>query len=375
MRDPLPVLLLLPPAGASRAERWVAAGRLAAALDLVACLRRLEDLGPISCLADEPEDRLALSAAGVLPWSSPTAPFHFGRVLGEFAAAHPRQGMVYFGGASAPLATPHLLQPSLAQVRRTETPLALVNNYYSTDWMIVSDADRMLGFVEHLTGDNPLGWVLEHDAGIQTLGLPPSGGTRADVDTPSDLLLLHGHPALGPALRHFLEAAPAESLAKIRGLKAVLTTPGKTLGVIGRSSSHLWRELERKGEFWVRLFVEERGMLANGRAARGEVRSLIGELVDLLGPAAFVARLAEMADAVLWDTRVWMAHRRLWPSASDRFSADLGWYDDVADRDLRALAEATDRAPIPLLCGGHGVVSGAGLALLESLGDDASYQP
>jgi hypothetical protein len=353
----------------------VAAGRLAAALDLVACLKQLEDVGPISCLADEPEDRQVLSAVGALAWSSQVAPFHFGKVLGEFAAAHPRQGLAYFGGASAPLATTALLEPRFAQARRTQTPLALVNNYYSTDWMILSESDHLIGMVEHLTGDNPLGWVLEHDAGILTQGLPPSGGTRADVDTPSDLLLLHGHPALGSAMRRFLAAAPDASLAKIRTLKEVLMTPGRTLGVIGRSSSHLWRELERKGEFWVRLFVEERGMLANGRAARGEVRSLIGELVDLLGPAAFVARLAEMADAVLWDTRVWMAHRHIWPSDSDRFSADLGWTADVSDPELRGLAEATDRASIPVLCGGHGVVSGSVLALLEGLGDDQSYQP
>jgi hypothetical protein len=220
-----------------------------------------------------------------------------------------------------------------------------------------------------------LGWILEHEAGIRTLGLPPSGGTRADVDTPSDLLLLQGHPALGPAMSAFLSAAPKDSLAKVHTLKEALTTPGKTLGVIGRSSSHLWRELEKKGQFWVRLFVEERGMLASGRAGRGEVRSLVAELVDLIGPQAFVARLAEMTDAVLWDTRVWMAHRRIWPSAADRFAADLGWCDDVADAGLRELAQATAQAPIPVLCGGHGVVAGAVLALLESLVDDASYQP
>jgi hypothetical protein len=375
MRDPLPVLLLLPPAGTSRAERWVAAGRLAAALDLVACLKQLADVGPIACLAEDAADSQALSSAGVMPLQSNVAPFHFGRVLAEFAAGHPGQGLAYFGGASAPLATTDLLDEIFAKARRTETPLAQVNNYFSTDWMVLSHAGTLAGRVDLLTGDNPLGWILEHEAGIRTLGLPPSGGTRADVDTPSDLLLLQGHPALGPAMSAFLSAAPKDSLAKVHTLKDALTTPGKTLGVIGRSSSHLWRELEKKGQFWVRLFVEERGMLASGRAGRGEVRSLVAELVDLIGPQAFVARLAEMTDAVLWDTRVWMAHRRIWPSAADRFAADLGWCDDVADAGLRELAQATAQAPIPVLCGGHGVVAGAVLALLESLVDDASYQP
>jgi hypothetical protein len=75
-----------------------------------------------------------------------------------------------------------------------------------------------------------------------------------------------------------------------------------------------------------------------------------------------------MTDAVLWDTRVWMAGHGGWPPASERFAADLGWADQVEDRALRELTEAVNEAPIPILTGGHGVVAGSIYALVETLG-------
>jgi hypothetical protein len=199
--------------------------------------------------------------------------------------------------------------------------------------------------------------------------MPACAATRADVDTPTDLLLLIRHPDLGPSVRRFLESAPPRLLGHVDSLLGVLTTPARTLAVIGRSTSHLWRMLERKTQIWVRLFVEERGMLASGRVTRGEVRSLIGEALDAWGPREFVRRLAETSDAALWDTRVWLATRGPWPPESDRFAADLGWPDEVQDPGLRDLTAEISEAEIPILTGGHGVVAGSALALLEALPD------
>jgi hypothetical protein len=99
------------------------------------------------------------------------------------------------------------------------------------------------------------------------------------------------------------------------------------------------------------------------------VRSLIGEALDAWGPREFVRRLAETSDAALWDTRVWLATRGPWPPESDRFAADLGWPDEVQDPGLRDLTAEISEAEIPILTGGHGVVAGSALALLEALPD------
>jgi hypothetical protein len=48
-------------------------------------------------------------------------------------------------------------------------------------------------------------------------------------------------------------------------------------------------------------------------------------------------------------------------------AADLGWVEDVEDEALRQLTEAIEAAQIPIVTGGHGVVSGSLLAFLETL--------
>jgi len=367
----VPAVLFLPPAGLSAGEVWMAKARLAACRDTLERLHLTQLAGPIVVLAAEASDRAVLAGDGaeVLPAPPGGEPFHFGRALADLAARYGERPVAYFGGASAPLTSTRLLSDILSQaLQPARAPTAWVNNPLSTDWAVLSSAQGVEPVAAALTTDNPLGWVLERQAGYQVVGLPPSAETQADIDTPADVLMLARHPQVGRALRAFLDTlAPSGLLMQVDALRRLLSTPASTLAIIGRSSSAIWREIERRKQVWVRLFVEERGMLASGRAERGEVRSLIGELLDDWGPGRFIDRLAGMADGVLWDNRVWMAHRGLWPSAGDRFSSDLGWADEVRDPDLAALTRALRGAPIPILTGGHSLVSGSLMALLESL--------
>jgi hypothetical protein len=366
MPHPLPVLLLLPPTGSRRAEAWMGEVRLAAALDLIERLQGIESVARVYALAARPQDAEALHAAGAEPWPAPPAPFHFGSVLAGFASGPGRDGLAYFGGASAPLASLATLRSAFAAVEE-EPWTALVNNLYSTDWLVIKHAKALGRIAATMTTDNPLGWRLQQETGCIVRGQPPSAETRADLDTPADAFLASDHPNLGPHLAAALAQGPAELGWKVAGVRRVLQQPARTLAVIGRSSSQVWRLLEGRGQTSVRLFVEERGMLANGRVERGEVRSLVGAMIDDVGPEAFVARLSALADGALWDTRVWMAHAGAWPSEGDRFAADLGWPDEVEHPGLRRLAAAVAASPVPIVCGGHGVVAGAVLALLEGL--------
>jgi hypothetical protein len=108
-------------------------------------------------------------------------------------------------------------------------------------------------------------------------------------------------------------------------------------------------------------------MRASGRLARGEVQSLLAEMVEQRGAEAFVERLAQLVNGVAWDTRVWMAHRGPWPAAADRMAADLGWTEDIADPGLRSLTEAVCAARIPILTGGQGIVAGSLRAFVEAV--------
>jgi hypothetical protein len=117
----------------------------------------------------------------------------------------------------------------------------------------------------------------------------------------------------------------------------------------------------------VRVFAEERGMLASGRLERGEVRSLLYGLAGDSSPKRLVQILSEISQAVLWDTRVWMSAAGGWPSAADRYAADLGWVEQITDPNVRRLSRAIQESTIPILAGGHGVVAGGIYALLESM--------
>jgi hypothetical protein len=347
----------------------MADARMAAARDLIARLQEIETLDHIWLMAGDEQIGRLVGQAGVEVLPPAAEPFHFGRVVAGIAERHRIERLLYLGGASAPLLTTGAIRRMLDDVAGQSPPYALVNNYHSTDWGVLCGAADLWRLADDLPTDNALGWVLDTQAGWRVEGLPAAAASRCDIDTPSDVLLLHGHPDVGPHLGRFMAEQPAGWSAPVHGLRNVLRLPGSQLALIGRVPSLAWRELERRTQIWIRVYSEERGMVASGRAARREVRSLIAELIGAWGETRFVSYLAGLAQGVLWDNRVWMSVRDDWPSAADRFAADLGWVDQVADRQLQRLAAAIVDAPIPIITGGHGVVSGGVFALLESLGE------
>jgi len=109
-------------------------------------------------------------------------------------------------------------------------------------------------------------------------------------------------------------------------------------------------------------------MRASGRLARGEVRSLMGFAIEQFGFDGFFQRLAQIADAALIDSRVLFAHLGPWPSDADRCYSDLSRPAEIQDEKIRRLTEAAMNAPIPVMLGGHSLLSGGILALLEAMG-------
>jgi hypothetical protein len=292
-------------------------------------------------------------------------PFRWRRLAGVLAHPGVTRALV-MGAGSAPLLTADLLAGALAQLDGP-APAVVTNNLHSSDWTAFAPAAGVLdGLAERVHRDNALAWVLAREAGYAERVLPRSAATQFDLDTPADLALLARHTGAGPHLR---AAARNAGLAAIRveDALAVLRAPGRQVVLGRRVSAAAWGALEGRSQLWTRVFAEERGMAASGRLARGEVRSALGFLLDALGPAAFWARLAELADLVILATRVLMAHSGRWLPAGERYASDMGrleWIDDGPWREFTAQALAQ---PMPVLLGGHSLVSGGLLALLEML--------
>jgi hypothetical protein len=113
-------------------------------------------------------------------------------------------------------------------------------------------------------------------------------------------------------------------------------------------------------------------MRASGREARGEVRSLLGLYVDLAGVSGLIGALEETSDAAFVDTRVLFAHKKLSPGRADRFASDALVGGQINEPWVRELTEAAANAKIPVLLGGHSLISGGVWAMSERVRGSAS---
>jgi hypothetical protein len=286
--------------------------------------------------------------------------FHFGRRLAAVVERYGLERVVYLGGGSLPL----LGAWELGEIagRLDEIGVVVTNNYFSSD--LVAFEAGALARVEPPASDNRLARTLVDEAGLTLRELPRTVATQLDIDGPTDLAVLALTGEGGPRLREALAAADLD-LAPYRRVLPLFTDREAQVVVSGRVGSHAWQYQERETACRVRLFAEERGMEADGRARAGEVRSLLGFLIDEVGPRRAMDTLAELGDAAFIDSRVLLAHARVEASRSDRFLSDAGRWQDVREPFLRELTRAAVEAPIPVLLGGHSLVSGGLMALNE----------
>lgn len=366
-------VVMVGPGGPSPLEQLVIRAQRAAALDLIGLLRE-EGIVPV-IVASPQGDRWLTPREDVIhdedPPRAPGEPFHFGRRLADIVTRYGLDLALYFGGASAPLLDGEMVRMLVGMLdARRHLLVALTNNRHSSDWVGFTQAQAARDTLVEVDRDNSLAWLLEHraDYDVRVLAaLRPSASM--DIDTPTDLAVLALHPDIRPHLAEVLRSDAAAPVQRIQ-LPAVLNIAAqeaRQLAIIGRVAPLAWQAISKVTRIWIRVFSEERGMAASGRLARGEARSLLGLMVDRGGPERFFADLAGMADAALIDSRVLMAHRGLWPGAAERFASDTFDVDAVQDPWLRAFTAAAAEAPIPVVLGGHGLVSGGLYALAEIL--------
>ena len=348
----------------SEVERMVAGARRAITLDVVAralsagCFDRIVVATNSAPLAE------ALAGRPVhIELDRPGEKFHFGRRLRELVERYDIERLFYMGGGSGAL-LPAEEMARIAEAVSSADEIAIANNFHSTDFVAFAPA-RALEAFEPPAFDNNLSWLLAEEAGLRCLELPRNAATQLDVDTPVDLMTLRVHPAVGPHTRRYLDGLELDTTHLERALEFFTDRDAQVL-VAGRVSASTWAYLESETVCQVRLFAEERGMRASGRQARGEVRSLLGFYLEEVGVEGFFDALGELCQAAFLDSRVLWAHLGLWPPAADRFYSDLRRPERISDPWLRRFTEAAISAPIPVVLGGHSLVSGGLYALVEA---------
>lgn len=287
-------------------------------------------------------------------------PFHFGQRLAEVIQRRAPASVVYMGGGSMPLLPADGFVTVAEGLARG---VGVTNNPYSSDLVAFPASAVACDIIEAVDRDNSLARALSEKAGQTVESLPRTIETQFDIDSPTDLAVLTLAGTGGPRLRAYLDALDLD-VERYRRVLPVFLDGTAQLMVAGRIGSHAWAYLERETACRVRLFAEERGMEAEGRAEAGTARSLLGIYLESAGLDRFFETLAELCDAAVIDSRVLLAHKRVHAPREDRFLSDLGRWREIGDPFLRDFTRAALEAPVPVLLGGHSLMSG-GLMLLN----------
>jgi hypothetical protein len=287
----------------------------------------------------------------------------FGARLRALAAGLPAdEGLVVLGSGAVPLATRRHLVRFVAAAARGEGGQALANNRFSADIVAIPSAASTLADLPDLASDNVLPRWLHETAGLAVEDRAGDWRLAMDVDVALDLVVLGGR------WRRWLPSASATRVEdRIEGVRATAADLRAELTVAGRTSPATISWLRGAVSARVRALIEERGLRA-ATAGQRPPASVLGRLLDEVGPAALGAELARLGEAAVVDTRVLLAHHHgpdpsRWPPDADRFASDLLLHERVADPWLQALTRSAAEAPIPVLLGAHSLV-GPGLRLL-----------
>ncbi len=290
------------------------------------------------------------------------ASFHFGKRLREVIVKYRAENVIYMGGVAAPLISSREFDEIAVTLKR-ERNLVIMNNVQSAD-LVAFAPGRAIDEIELPDKDNPLGNLLR-SIGIRRVLIPNSGRVNFDLDTPPDFLILGLHPDCGPRSKKAIDALdwPREKILQALG---VLRRSSKEVAVIGRVGPAVIQYINANMVHRMRVFSEERGMKALGREDRGEVVSLLGYMIESVGPESFFRFLSSVADVAFIDSRVIFGHLKKNLSDWDRFHSDLGRHDLIEDPWTREFTKCAWEADIPVVLGGHSLVA-AGLWLLAEM--------
>ncbi|MBE3577040.1 MAG: hypothetical protein IMX00_05050 [Limnochordales bacterium] len=375
LQEPVALLIFEGDRPVSPVEEWMAAARAAIVLDILEKAARVETIDRRLLVTNRrwlADEAARLNLAEVV-WEEPEEPphgsrrnpweYHLGRALAAVILKLELPNVIYCGGGACPLVTEEELY-EIGRRLKEEKHLVLTNNPFSADLVAFSPGDA-IGQIELPEADNPLPMLLHHQAGLRLVQLPRTLGINFDIDTPTDLMVLAVHPGAGVRTREALSRLPLE-LSRFEKAKELLLNREAQALVYGRVGAPLFGYLDEKTRCRLRLISEERGMKSSGRDERGEVVSLLGLLWQNTSPQRFFSALADLADVAFLDTRVLFAHLFGRVKRSDRFYSDLGQPEKIEDPRVRLFTEAALEAPIPVILGGHSLVTGGLWALLDA---------
>ncbi|MDO9573762.1 MAG: hypothetical protein Q7I94_02115 [Candidatus Contubernalis sp.] len=290
--------------------------------------------------------------------------FHFGNMLQSIINDYSMENVFYFGGASIPLIQPEELS-EICKILLSRPKVLLSNNSQSADLVAFRPAS-MINQIQLPPMDNMLANVLRDEADFDLELMPLSLGVVFDLDTPMDILLLAASSYTGERTREVIGNMDLD-LDRIYKAKKVMAGYYEDIVLMGRVGAHIIAHINTNLKCRLRIFSEERGMKALGRMDQGEVVALMGFFVEEVGIDNFFDYIERVAACALIDSRVLFAHFKLDLTETDRFYSDLGMYEKLQDPFAREFTQRAVESKIPVLLGGHSLISGGLWALVNEI--------
>ncbi|MDW7739174.1 MAG: hypothetical protein SCJ97_03845 [Bacillota bacterium] len=354
----------------SRVEEMMVSIRHAALLDNLEKMNSVPFLENLYLHTNRPdlvEPASKLNAKVILNSIAPEK-FHFGRELQKAIKNHNLDKVFCFNGAGCPLITVEELNMICSKLMQNER-FVYTNNTQSVD-MIAFTVPENINEVDLPAMDNSLALTLRDQLGLTMELMPHTLGLLFDIDTPSDIIILGAGPYAGRRTKTMIDSFKLD-YGKLNRAKSILSDEYEDIVLIGRVGAPIIERLNSRLKLRLRVFSEERGMKALGRIEAKEVVSLLGLMLDHTGIDRFFSYLSRVGRCAFIDSRVLMYHYQLDLSDRERFLSDLGCWQEIDNLWLKEFTRAAEECSIPVILGGHSLVSGSLWALCSELAPES----
>ncbi|HOB29043.1 MAG: hypothetical protein WAQ32_06535 [Dethiobacteria bacterium] len=362
MDEGVDVVIFEGTAAASPVEEMIIRVRQALLYDNLEKLSRIGPVRQIFLITNNPALTGMARATGtefILNRQHPDS-FHFGHELKRLVLAQDLKKVFYLSGAGCPLITTVELEEICGKLAGSSS-LLYANNIQSADIIAFTVPDSFAD-TDLPDMDNSLAMTLRDRCGMELELMPQTLGLLFDLDTPADILVLGSGPFAGPRARAVLDDL-ALDYSRLERAKEVLKDSYQDVALIGRVGAPIIERLNALLKLRLRVFSEERGMKALGRLDDGTVISLLGFLIEQAGLENFFEYLAQVARCAFIDSRVLFAHYNYNFTDRERYLSDLGLWEQIEHPWLKEFTRLAVQSPIPVILGGHSLVSGSLWAL------------
>ncbi|HHY37535.1 MAG TPA: hypothetical protein GX507_01185 [Clostridia bacterium] len=345
-------------------------------LDNIEKIKKI-DGGPEILLVTDSESlaERAKSLGATTEWSGVPdgGTFHFGERLRDIINRNGLKRVLYMAGGSAPLIAQEDIVDILDRLVSRDD-IVMMNNVQSADIVAFAPASA-INRIQLPSSDNSLGYLLK-ELGLNREFLPNASRMNFDLDTPTDVMVLGFCRNIGPRTKAILSTLEwREAWRRMSMAREILFRPMAEVVLAGRVGPTIVSFLNMNFKCRVRVFSEERGMKALKRDVEGKVFSLLGYMLEEAGPRKFFEVMGSFADVVFMDTRVIFAHMKEPVDEWDRYNSDLGFWENIKNPKVKEFTRCAVSARIPVVLGGHSLVSGGLWLLAEELLEERGLTP